>query len=249
MRKNIKVLAHRGYRAKYPENSLLSFRKGFEYGADGLECDVQKTKDGYFVIIHDETIDRTARNKKKGIVGKMTLEKIKTVDLGKKQKIPELNEFLASIPKGKFVNMELKDETLVPSDGPELLEIFLKHIKKENLLVSSFDHSLLDYFRDQRIPIGLLLNETHFNLGFAGILKRVIKYRPAYMNLPVKMFYKIGRVPARIIISIFRLMGCGIALWTVNSREDLEYIYSFSDIIMTDHVEFIIEELKKKQER
>ncbi len=246
MSKKIKVLAHRGYRAKYPENSLLAFKKGFEYGADGLECDVQKTKDGHYVIIHDETIDRTAKDKKRGIVGEMTLKRLQTVDLGKKQTIPELNEFLASIPKGKYVNMELKDETLVPSDGPELLKIFLKHIKKEDLLVSSFDHSLLDYFRDKQIPIGLLLEEAHLSLGFFGIMKRVIKYHPAYMNLPVKMFDKIGKTPARILISIFRMMGCGIAFWTVNSREEFEYAYAFGDIIMTDEVEFILGELEKK---
>lgn len=248
MPKKIKILAHRGYRAKYPENSLLAFKKGFEYGADGLECDVQKTKDGRYVIIHDETIDRTAKDKKRGVVGEMTLKKLQTVDLGKKQTIPELNEFLASIPKDKYVNMELKDETLIPSDGPELLEIFLKHIKKENLLVSSFDHSLLDYFRDQQIPIGLLLEEAHLKLGFTGIMKRVIKYRPAYMNLPIKMFEKIGKFPVRILLSIFRLMGCGIAFWTVNSREEFEYAYAFGDIIMTDEVEFILGELNNKEE-
>jgi len=247
MSRKIKVLAHRGYRAKYPENTLLSFKKGFEYGADGLECDVQKTKDGKYVIIHDETVDRTAKDKKKGVVLEMTLKKLKSVDLGKKQTIPELHEFLASIPEGKYVNMELKDETLASSDGPELLEIFLKYVKKEDLLVSSFDHSLLDHFRDQRIPVGLLMDEGHMSLGFIGIMKRIIKYQPKYMNLPIKMFEKIGISKARILIKFFRIMGCGIAFWTVNSKQEFEYAYSYGDIIMTDEVEFILDELKKKE--
>ena len=124
--KKVKVLAHRGYRAKFPENSLLSFKKGFEFGADGLECDVQRTKDGKYVIIHDGTIDRTAKDKKKGTVGKMTLKQLKAVDLGSRQSIPELNTFLKAIPEGKYVNMELKDETLTPEYGEELCDIFLK---------------------------------------------------------------------------------------------------------------------------
>lgn len=246
MPSKVKVLAHRGYRAKYPENTLLAFNKGFEYGADGLECDVQKTKDGKYVIIHDDTVDRTAKDKKKGVVGEMTLKQLQKVDLGSGQTIPELNEFLASIPDGKYVNMELKDETLKPSDGEELARIFLKYTRKENLLVSSFEHSLLDYFRDQNIPIGLLLEEAHLSLGFFGIIKRVRKYRPAYMNLPVKMFEKVGVVPSRILIFIFRILGCGIAFWTVNSKEEFEHAYSCGDIIMTDEVEFILGELKKK---
>jgi len=249
MSKKIRVLAHRGYRDRYPENSLLAFKKGFEYGADGLECDVQKTKDRRYVIIHDDLIDRTAKDKKKGVVGKMTLKKLQTVDLGMKQTIPEINEFLATIPEGKYVNMELKDETLTPSDGPELLDIFLKYVKKENLLVSSFEHPLLDHFRDRGINIGLLMGEDHLRLGLIGITKRIIKYGPKYMNLPIKMFEQIGAAKSRVLIYFFRLMGCRIAFWTVNSKEEFEHAYSSGDIIITDKVEFILGELKKKGER
>ena len=45
MSREVKVLGHRGYRAKYPENTLLAFGKAFEAGADGIECDVQKCAD------------------------------------------------------------------------------------------------------------------------------------------------------------------------------------------------------------
>ena len=58
-----KNFAHRGFSGKYPENTMLAFQKAVEIGADGAELDVQLTKDGEVVIIHDETIDRTTGGK------------------------------------------------------------------------------------------------------------------------------------------------------------------------------------------
>ena len=55
----MKVMAHRGYSGKYPENTMLAFEEAAKTGADGIELDVQLTKDGQVVVIHDERIDRT----------------------------------------------------------------------------------------------------------------------------------------------------------------------------------------------
>ena len=58
----MKVFAHRGFSGKYPENTMLAFKKAEEVGCYGIELDVQLTKDDEIVIMHDETIDRTTRN-------------------------------------------------------------------------------------------------------------------------------------------------------------------------------------------
>ena len=55
----MKVMAHRGDSGKYPENTMLAFEKAAEAGADAIELDVQLTRDGEVVVIHDERIDRT----------------------------------------------------------------------------------------------------------------------------------------------------------------------------------------------
>ena len=56
----MRIFAHRGYSGKYPENTMLSFRKAIEEGGtDSIELDIQLSKDGKMVIIHDETLDRT----------------------------------------------------------------------------------------------------------------------------------------------------------------------------------------------
>ena len=56
--KNIFVAAHRGWSEKYPENTMLAFRKAAELGVDQIEMDIRVTKDGQLVVIHDETVDR-----------------------------------------------------------------------------------------------------------------------------------------------------------------------------------------------
>ena len=53
-------IAHRGYSARYPENTLVAFAKAVEAGADMIELDVRLSKDRRLVVIHDERIDRTS---------------------------------------------------------------------------------------------------------------------------------------------------------------------------------------------
>ena len=57
----MRVFAHRGYSGKYPENTMLAFREAEKAGADGIELDVQLSKDGQIVIIHDERWERASR--------------------------------------------------------------------------------------------------------------------------------------------------------------------------------------------
>ena len=72
-----KVWAHRGASGYASENTLDAFRKAVEMGADGIELDVQMTKDGELVVIHDETIDRVSNGK--GWVKDYTYEELKKV--------------------------------------------------------------------------------------------------------------------------------------------------------------------------
>ena len=97
----IKNYAHRGFAGKYPEDTMLAFEKAIrEPGCDGITIDVQLSKDGEVVIIHDTTLDRTALNMT-GNVRAYTLEELKKADVsgsfaGKvaPQRIPTLREYL-----------------------------------------------------------------------------------------------------------------------------------------------------------
>jgi glycerophosphoryl diester phosphodiesterase len=70
----MKVYAHRGASSHAPENTLAAFQLAQEMGADGIELDVQLTRDGAVVVIHDETVDRTTNGT--GAVGDLTLADI-----------------------------------------------------------------------------------------------------------------------------------------------------------------------------
>ena len=74
----MKNFAHRGFSGKYPENTMLAFKKALEAGADGIELDVQMTKDGQVVVIHDEKVDRTTNGT--GLVRDYTLEELRKLD-------------------------------------------------------------------------------------------------------------------------------------------------------------------------
>ncbi len=109
-----KNFAHRGFSGKYPENTMLAFRKAVEEGVDGIELDVQLTKDGEVVIIHDETIDRTTDGK--GLVVSYTYDELRKFDASFKFRgqcgfnpIPTLREYFELVKdKNLVTNIELK---------------------------------------------------------------------------------------------------------------------------------------------
>ncbi len=111
----MKKLAHRGYSAKYPENTMEAFIKAYEQGFDGVETDVHLTKDGEMVLIHDEKINRTSTGK--GYVNDYTLQELRQFNFNYKAyghyDIPTLKELLSFI-KGKdfLVNIELKTDVI-----------------------------------------------------------------------------------------------------------------------------------------
>jgi glycerophosphoryl diester phosphodiesterase len=100
-------IAHRGASAYEPENTLRSFKRAIEMGAEMMELDVRFSRDGHLVIMHDKKVDRTTNGR--GLVREMTLNELKKLDAGKGEKIPTLEEVF-DLGKGtiKFV-VELKD--------------------------------------------------------------------------------------------------------------------------------------------
>ena len=75
-----KIYAHRGFSEKYPENTMLAFRKAAEIGAEGIEIDVHLTKDGELVVMHDENTIRTTGVD--ALIKDLTLDEFKALDAG-----------------------------------------------------------------------------------------------------------------------------------------------------------------------
>jgi len=84
-------IGHRGARAYKPENTLSSFAYAVQLGANAVEFDVRRTRDGEVVVIHDETVDRVSDGT--GLVRELTLEEIKRLRVDG-EKIPTLREAL-----------------------------------------------------------------------------------------------------------------------------------------------------------
>lgn len=103
----MKIYGHRGSMGNYPQNTLLSFKKAIEQGADGIEIDVHLSKDGEVVIIHDEAVDRTTNGS--GYVKDFSLAELKKFDAGQGEQIPTLKELYQLLSgTGLELNIELK---------------------------------------------------------------------------------------------------------------------------------------------
>lgn len=116
----MKLYAHRGYSSLYPENTMIAFQKAIEAGCDGIELDVQLTRDNIPVVIHDEKIDRTSTGK--GYVKDLTYRELLSHDFswdkpipGERIHIPQLSEVLMLLRyAGREItlNIELKNSVI-----------------------------------------------------------------------------------------------------------------------------------------
>lgn len=134
----IAIIAHRGYRKRYPENTLLAFQKAIEAKADYIELDVHKTADGHVVVTHDYTTGRVADQNLR--VRDTNLAKLRELDFGQGEKIPTLQEVF-ELTKGKIgVNVEIKQEELAKLVN----ELIVTNQMDEEVMISSFFHSEID---------------------------------------------------------------------------------------------------------
>ena len=137
------IVAHRGASKNAPENTLAAFTLAWIQGADAIELDVRRTKDGQLVCMHDETTGRTCS--KDLTVAKSTYNQLIELDAGKKfgdswrgQKIPLLSEVLRALPPGKKAIVEIKDN----AESVPLLKALLESeppISPEQVWIASFD--------------------------------------------------------------------------------------------------------------
>jgi glycerophosphoryl diester phosphodiesterase len=114
------VMAHRGARIGYPENTLAAFQYAFDSGADLLETDLQITADGHFVCFHDDTLERTTDGH--GAVASLALSEVKRycADCGmpgfSDQRVPTLAELAAISPDSVYLMLELKTDSFLEAE-------------------------------------------------------------------------------------------------------------------------------------
>ena len=135
--------AHRGAPNTHPENTIAAFVEAIELGVDMIEFDVRVTADGYAVLMHDATVDRTTNGT--GAVEELTLAEIKQLDAGSWKdvkfagtEVPSFAETLEVMPPDILLNIELKAGELV-------VDLVIAHLNKLDII----NQSLLAARNDQ----------------------------------------------------------------------------------------------------
>jgi glycerophosphoryl diester phosphodiesterase len=158
------VIAHRGSSAYAPENTLAAFQLAAEQQADAIELDVDLTRDGHVVVMHDAAIDRTTDGS--GYVGDLTLTEIRQADAGawkdaafKGERVPLLEEVLEAVGQQLLINVEIKDRSLLGNGlEAQVAALIAKHNLIDRVLISSFNPFSLRRVKrsDARLACGLL---------------------------------------------------------------------------------------------
>ena len=171
---HLSLQAHRGAAGLAPENTLAAFRMALELGADGTEMDLQLTRDGVVVVIHDDTVDRTTDGR--GRIGDLTLAEIKRLDAGAKfgpafrgERIPTLRELIDLVKasgKDRFrLNLEIKfaeGREGQPADLEErVLAVLAETDFLDRVITQSFYHPSAAKMKRlaPSIPAGLLVGQ------------------------------------------------------------------------------------------
>lgn len=232
-----KIIGHRGGAAGYPENTLASFKKAVELGADGVEFDVQLTKDKEVVVIHDELIDRTMSGS--GLVKDHTLSELRQLNAGeffssefKEEKIPTLAEVLEVVQDLEVINIELKNYLPYPELEEKVLRLVDQFELREKVIISSFNHYSLQKVKklQPEIKTGCLLMSKMINAADYAFKRGFDALHLHFLTAD------------RELVDKAHFMGMQLNVYTVNFPEAVsELLEKEVDMIMTDDLEMAVE--------
>lgn len=225
------MVAHRGLSSLFPQNTLPAFEGAVEYGFDGVECDIHTTKDGKWVIIHDDTVDKMTDGT--GNVADFTLKEIQelTIDYGngianyKNLKMPTLEQYLEVCENADIIPViEIKKcEEKYLSSLKEMLGNY--NFKKAPVLIS-FERSYLETYRELDSEIEMLLLATEPS---TQDVQWCIDHK-AGLN-----FHFANLARCLSAISMAKTNGIKLAAWTVDNPvyEDVMVLFGI-EIITTN---------------
>lgn len=209
----VKISAHRGYSNKAPENTLPAFQAAIDSFADYAELDVQLTKDGEVIVLHDSNLARTTGVNK--FIWNLTFEKVRSLDAGKwfskeyrGTQIPTLEEVII-LCKGKIrMNIEIKSNSRFTDLEEKVVALIHKYDIQKQCVIQSTDYSTLVKVKklDSTIPTGLILMgaygefEESTNVDFFSI-------RSTFVN--------------KNMVESAHKNGKAVYAWTVNKKNEI----------------------------
>jgi glycerophosphoryl diester phosphodiesterase len=169
----VKVIAHRGASGERPENTPSAYRLAIAQGADMIEIDLHKSRDGVIPITHDETLGHLGG---RGEIADATWAEIRALDAGEGERVPSLQEVLDEFGPQIPFNLELKVSSRGPYAGLEAAT--LAEVERRGLLArtlfSSFYDSVLAELREQSADARLaLLISRRSEAAWAARAKRL----------------------------------------------------------------------------
>lgn len=235
-------IAHRGASAYAPENTLAAFDKAFKMKANYFELDVQMSKDGHLVLIHDTTVDRTTNGT--GRVGDLTLAEVKQLDAGSwfdpsfaGERIPTLEEALDRY-RGKIgILIEIKNPELYPGIEHKVAQALKdRNMHKPNngkIIIQSFNHDSVQQFHRllPSVPVGVLISYNE-----DGISDQKLSEFSAYAEYvnPNK------RMVDQDLVDRIHHFGMKTTPWTINDPTEIRTLISYGvDGIVTDYPDYV----------
>jgi glycerophosphoryl diester phosphodiesterase len=181
----VKILniGHRGSSGTYPENTIASFLAAADEGAQMCELDVQATRDGAVIVMHDETVDRTTDGH--GAVAALTLDQIRQLDAGVKlgekfrgTTVPTLAEVFEATAGKLGLNIEIKEGSV----ERQVCDLMGQYDALTTSMVSSFEWKALETVRalDPAIRVALLAEKDPNRLIDAAVATRAYAVNPRY---------------------------------------------------------------------
>lgn len=225
---NPTVMAHRGLSADAPENTLYAFSDAISVGADFIELDVQQTRDGVLVVMHDSNLKRTTGVNKD--IWDVDYADIQNLDAGSwfdpayaNARIPTLEETLQFVDKRAKLNIEIKP-TKHGSDTLEqdVAELITQYQYTDACYVTSFSYGSLKKIKEANPEI-----RTGYLMSVAYGQFYSLKYADAFsLN---KVF-----VTSQVVNAAHQ-QGKQIFAWTVNSMSEVRSLCNLHvDSIITD---------------
>ena len=225
----VKMIAHRGLSSEAPENTIPSFELASKKGYWGVECDILETKDNEFILMHDNTVDRTTNGE--GLVSELTLAQIKSLNIDsgtgisnyENLKVPTLEEFLQCVKNNGVVPI-IEIKSLATSSIEKFIEIIKRNGFEHSCIIISFDKDCLIKIRElnKNIRLSPLLDFTVENIEFCSQLKNAdidVPYSQVTSELVKEAHYRNIKV------------NC----WTVNNDNDKNSLFEKGvDFITTD---------------
>ncbi|MBO8142402.1 MAG: phosphatase PAP2 family protein [Firmicutes bacterium] len=255
------IIGHRGARGLAPENTLAAVATALEHGADWVELDVRRTRDGAMVAMHDPTVDRTTDGR--GAVAEMTLEQIKALDAGYRFSpdggrtypwrgrgvtVPTLTEALAAFPSARFL-IEIKEDE--PGIAAAVLAAIDEAQARDRVMVASFHDRVVQEMRAlaPEIPTGYGMGEALRLVIWQKVgLGAFVKPRAPVLQVPKR--YGPLRIADAGLARVIGEKGMHMHVWTVNDPEDMRRVVGFGARgIVTDYpdrLQSVLEAMGKK---